>query len=207
VALSAYGLRQLSLDKVSLLVQHGVRTNLHFILDEDTLDEAERIAAGKLDSELGELSAVVFLTRKPRGRSNARGLLHFGDPRLARFLDAVADRRSKLALGFDACSVPLLLQHGRIDARTVDACECGFFSIYVDEQLEVRPCSFYPAGHHAWNLRRVEFAKVWEDYLAEYRASQSSGSCSRSCVGRSHCRGGCPIFPEIAFCYLPESCS
>jgi radical SAM protein with 4Fe4S-binding SPASM domain len=205
VALSAYGLRLLNLDKVSLLVRHGVRTNLHFILDEDTLDEAERIASGELDCELGELSAVVFLTRKPRGRSNARGLLRFGDPRLARFLDAVADRRSKLALGFDACAVPLLLQHGRIDARTVDACECGFFSIYVDEQLEVRPCSFCPTGDHAWNLRRVDFAKVWEDYLAEYRAGQSSVSCSRNCAGRSHCRGGCPIFPEISFCYLPES--
>lgn len=201
VAVSAMGLADYDASRAQLLIGQGVRTNLHFILDQDTLGEALEIAQGKYDSFLQGLSGVVFLTRKPRGRSGPEGLLSFEDPRLSLFLDAVAEGRSRIPLGFDACAVPLLLNHGRIDARTVDACECGFFSVYIDEHLEVRPCSFSAQGDNGWNLREYTFADIWENRFAPYRASQSAESCTRECVGRSHCRGRCPLFPEISFCF------
>ncbi|MFM2482397.1 radical SAM protein [Celerinatantimonas sp. YJH-8] len=203
LALSAMGLSEFHPQRVTLLTQQGIRTNLHYILDEYTLSEAIAIAEGQYDDLLSGLSSIVFLTRKPQGRSNADGILTFGSDRLTRFLDAVATHQSHLALGFDACAVPLLLHHGQIDPQTVDACECGFFSVYVDEKLEVRPCSFANKGQYGWDLNQFSFAEIWTTKFAEYRKQQLSLTCSRTCVGKMHCRGKCPLFDEIAFCFVP----
>ena len=201
IALSVAALSEYDGARVRLLSSRGVRTHLHFLLDQNSLGEAVEIACGKHDALLQDLSGVVFLTRKPQGRSSAEGLLRFEDPRLNEFLDAVAATHSKIPLGFDACAVPLLLHHGRIDPQTIDACECGFFSVYIDENLEVRPCSFSKSGQNGWNLRDVDFGTIWEEHFADYRSRQSADLCSRSCKGRAHCRGKCPLFPEISFCY------
>jgi radical SAM protein with 4Fe4S-binding SPASM domain len=201
VALSAMGLSDFDASKARLLANAGVRTNLHFILDRHTLSQAVEIACGKHDALLKDLSGVVFLTRKPKGRSGAEGILEFGDPRLKTFLDAVSASTSKIPLGFDACAVPLLLNHGGIDPRTVDACECGFFSVYVDENLDVRPCSFSGNPADAWSLLEWDFGSIWTDLYAAYRDRQSADSCARDCVGRDHCRGKCPLFEEISFCH------
>lgn len=201
VALSAMGLSDFQPERARRLVSRGIRTNLHFILDDNTLHEALEIAEGKHDNRLQDLSGIVFLTRKPQGRSSPEHLLNFGTPLLSRFLDAVAAARSKIPLGFDACAVPLLLQHGQIDPRTIDACECGFFSVYVDESLEVRPCSFANKGEQGWSLKEHSFSSIWEHHFAAYRQQQLALSCSRECPGSQHCRGKCPFFADISFCF------
>lgn len=201
LALSAYGLAEFVPDRARLLRSRGIRTNLHFILDDSTLDEALAIARGEHEALLAPLCGVVFLTRKPQGRASQSGLLRFGDPRLTAFLDAVANRREGVALGFDACAVPLLLHHGGVDARTIDACECGFFSVYVDEHLEVRPCSFASPGQLAWSLRVHDFATIWQEKFTPYRQAQQAQQCQRECVGKAHCRGRCPLFAQIGFCF------
>jgi radical SAM protein with 4Fe4S-binding SPASM domain len=201
VAMSANGLSDFDPSKARLLHEAGVRTNLHFILDANTLPQALEIAQGEHDALLSNLSGVVFLARKPKGRSGPEGILRFEDPLLKPFLDAVSSSGSGIPLGFDACSVPLLLNHGGIDPRTVDACECGFFSVYVDEDLEVRPCSFSGSDRDAWNLLERDFATIWEELFHPYRERQSADSCDRECPGREHCRGKCPLFDEISFCH------
>ena len=205
VALSVARLGEYDAGKVRLLSSRGVRTHLHFLLDSGSLEEALSIARGERDALLKDLSGLVFLTRKPQGRSSAEGLLSFEDSRLNDFLDAVASGLSTIPLGFDACAVPLLLHHGRMDPQMMDACECGFFSVYVDEKLEVRPCSFSKSGQNGWNLREESFEKIWNERFEPYRRRQSADTCVRPCPGRSHCRGKCPLFPEISFCFETNS--
>jgi len=188
---------------LKLLTERRIRTNMHYILDDVTLPEALEIVDGKHDELLNGLSGIVFLTRKPQGRSNIDGLLSFDTPLLQRFLNTVASGKSQIPLGFDACAVPLLLHHGGIDARTIDACECGFFSVYVDEDLEVRPCSFANKGVFGFDLHKYTFETIWEEKFADYRKQQTALVCSRECVGKAHCRGRCPLFSEIGFCFQP----
>jgi radical SAM protein with 4Fe4S-binding SPASM domain len=101
--------------------------------------------------------------------------------------------------------VPLLLNGGCVDPRTVDACECGFFSAYVDEKLDVKPCSFAVGEAFTRNLLVEDFATIWNNAWEPYRQAQSAKVCSRECVGKAHCRGKCSYFPELSFCHTQES--
>lgn len=205
VALSVPRISELDPSRPRMLRDAGVRTNLHFILDRDSLPEAIEIARGLHDRFLSDLSGIVFLTRKPKGRASPQGCLEFGDPLLDRFLELVANPRTRIPLGFDACAVPLLLQSGCADPRTVDACECGFFSAYIDEKLDVKPCSFDMGDAWTSNLFEEDFATIWEERWEPYRLAQSAQVCARECGNKAHCRGTCPHFPGLSFCHTEET--
>jgi radical SAM protein with 4Fe4S-binding SPASM domain len=204
VAISIPRLEALDPRKVALLAGAGLRANLHYVLERRNLEEATAIVEGRFDGLLADVNAVIFLTYKPRGRGTADRCLREG-PELDRFLVAIDARRSGVRIGFDACFVPLLLRSTRIDPSLVDACECGFFSVYVDEQLQVKPCSFACGDAQTFSLRELPFSEIWERLLAPFREAQAADLCGRSCANRGHCRGRCPYFSELAFCHTGAS--
>lgn len=205
VAVSTPSMDLLPASKIRLLSESGVRTNVHYILDEDSLPEAIEIAEGRHDRTLSGASGVVFLTRKPKGRASPEGCLEFGSPFLERFLELVRRPGTSVSLGFDACAVPLLLHSGCADPRTIDACECGFFSAYVDEKLDAKPCSFAQGDEHTANLLLRDFDSIWNELWEPYRRMQSAQSCARDCANKAHCRGKCPYFPGLSFCHSGEA--
>ncbi len=179
------------------LISAGVRTNLHFVLSESSIQLAIDILQGKYDLELKGLSAIIFLTHKAMGRARPKDNLQPSE-KLKTFLSLVDKPPSKLRFGFDACFVPLLLKYTNIDQRFVDSCECGFFSVYVDEKLNVKPCSFAKGDEWTFNLRQNVFANIWETKFEPFR-TEVKQSCTADCNIKD-CRGGCIFHESLNLC-------
>jgi len=171
------------------LTKAGVRTNLHFLLSKKSLPVAISILNGDWDSVLQSSNAVIFLTHKAMGRASPDNNLCF-DEDTKLFLSLTDKPSSKLRFGFDACFVPLLLKYTKIDARFVDSCECGFFSVYIDDKMNVKPCSFSEGNEFTFNLADYDFSTIWQMKLESYREKMKN-LCNETCPVRKTCRGGC----------------
>jgi radical SAM protein with 4Fe4S-binding SPASM domain len=198
-AVSVSGFSTEELRGARILSSGGLRTNLHFILSSESLAVARAFLEGRFDAELSGINAVVFLTYKRAGRARAPLWLGNG-PELDGFLSAVEAPRTALSFGFDACFAPILIRSTGLDARVFDSCECAFFSVYIDERLRVRPCSFSNGSSTCFDLREHSFREVWERGFEEYREKMLSSPCALLCELGESCRGACPVFPELALC-------
>lgn len=137
------------------------------------------------------------MTHKTTGRADAKDNLQLSK-RIETFLSLVNKHTSKLRLGFDACFVPMLLKYTSIDPRFVDSCECGFFSVYIDERLNVKPCSFANGDQWTFNLNHKDFLHIWETDFEPYRAAVMQ-SCTLNCKVED-CRGGCLFHESLNLC-------
>ena len=178
-------------------ISADVRTNIHFVLSESSIQLAIDILQGRYDRELSGLNAVIFLTHKAMGRAKVGDNLQ-PTVKLKMFLSLVDKHPSKLRFGFDACFVPLLLKYTKIDPRFVDSCECGFFSVYVDEKLNVKPCSFAIGDETTFNLSDFDFASIWELKFEPYRSAVKH-LCTADCK-MADCRGGCIFHESLNLC-------
>ena len=105
-------------------------------------------------------------------------------------------------IGFDACFVPMLLYHTEISPDLIDTCEGGFFSVYIDHNLNVSPCSFSNNSHDSFNLREYDFYDIWLDKLKVYRIKNKNKCRRADCPSHKQCRGCCSYYPEITTCYV-----
>lgn len=197
VAISTISINPELQANIQKLISAEIRTNLHFVLSESSIELAIDILRGKFDPELKGLNAIVFLTHKTMGRANSKDNLQ-SNKKLEMFLSLIDKSQSKLRFGFDACFVPLLLKYTNIDQRFVDSCECGFFSVYVDEKLNVKPCSFAKGDEWTFDLSRNNFANIWEIKFEPYR-NAITRSCTINC-GIKDCRGGCLFHESLNLC-------
>lgn len=197
----------LTLDELTklgrLLEDNEIRTNIHYVISETTLEHATDILRGKYDGYLESFNAVIFLTYKPTGRAGREDTIR-SPQKLQSFLDLVTNPVTSLKMGFDACFVPIILKKTDIDNAMVDSCECGFFSVYIDEKLNVLPCSFCNDIQYSFSLKKFRFNDIWSDKFSNYRnhiseyGKKECGECEKT----SECRGKCPFFEELFLCDL-----
>jgi radical SAM protein with 4Fe4S-binding SPASM domain len=199
VALSTYNLDTLPNHTLELLRRSSVRTNLHFLLSSKSIKQAVQILEGRFNSLFSDLNAIIFLTYKPAGRAKPCDCLQWDD-NLRAFVQLVDNSRCSIRIGFDACFIPLLLHTTRTSPVLIDPCECAFFSVYVDEGLNVKPCSFANNDDFTFNMEKYTFQEIWEVKFVEYR-EKARNECLRSCKGHNLCRGRCQFFDEINICY------
>lgn len=199
VAVSVSNIRKMNQNAINTLITCGIRTNIHFLLYRENLSQAIDMLHGHYDENLKGINAVIFLTHKPMGRADNSDTLIWNE-QLASFVKCIDTKKSSMRIGFDACFVPVLLHTTSVDSRFVDPCECGYFSIYIDEQLNVKPCSFTPNMKDYFNLRQTSFNEIWTKHLSEFRRTNKK-PCKRNCTVTSSCRSGCPYFPQLNHCY------
>lgn len=197
----------LTLDELSklgkLLKENDIRANIHYVISETTLEHATKILKGEYDTYLEPFNAIIFLTYKPTGRAGKEDTIK-SPGKLQPFLDLVKNPVTSLKIGFDACFVPILLKKTDIDNAMVDSCECGFFSVYIDEELNVSPCSFCNDEKYSYSLKRSSFKDIWQDAFSNYR-NYVDGKCKLECANckkSDECRGKCPFFDELFLCDL-----
>lgn len=198
MAISASNIKEVCLIKPLLEWCDGIKVNIHYILSMDSIQDAVGLINGKYNDILNGLNAVVFLTYKPAGRGNENQVLK-NEEDIDAFMKAVKTPKCSCKIGFDACFVPMLMKRQAVKEEMVDACEGGFFSVYVDENMNVSPCSF-SGDKDTYSLKEYEFYDIWQKKLQPYR-DRVKNECKRVCSVHHLCRGACPYYPQITSCY------
>lgn len=198
IAISTSLLEDLDLDKVNLLAANSIKTNIHYVLSQKNLQQAIKILLGEYDKLFSGINSIIFLTHKPAGRAGSEDCLILNNE-LKQFIKLV-DKCSKIRIGFDACFIPILLHFTQIIPDYVDSCESGFFSVFIDEQLNVKPCSFANDDNFNYNLKHFGFKEIWEAKYQIYR-NKIVNKCKNNCNNRDYCKGPCPYYKELNYCY------
>jgi MoaA/NifB/PqqE/SkfB family radical SAM enzyme len=161
IAVSHYG--EECFDAIALLKKEGAKqVNIHQLLAEETLDECWKLID---DPRLIDVHAVVFLSGKAKGRG--KNIHPVSSEKFKEFVGAVLARN--MNFGFDSCAAHKFLKsivgHPReaYFKTVVEPCESGCFSIYINVEGKVYPCSFL---ENSWEpvdiLEAKDFMKdVW----------------------------------------------
>lgn len=189
-----------TMETIKMLLDAGVKTNIHFVLSNSTIDEA--IMRLKYNGFPKGINAVIFLLHKPVGLGDTAEVLKIDDPRLEKFFKIVDRNNFRFKIGFDSCTVPGLLNNTKnIDTISIDTCEAARWSMYITPDMKALPCSFDNQGmRYAVDLRKVEnIHKAWNSMQFEQIRNIFKNAC-RGCEKQAQCLGGCPLLSGITLC-------
>lgn len=201
VAVSAYYPYKETQKAIDDLVSYGIKTNVHFILSNASID----IAISWLENPPGFLSkvnALIFLNYKPAGRFPNRKLLLKNSEHVERFFKLATKKTHSFKIGFDACAVTGIAKFTNTPHLCYEGCDAGRFSMFVSEDLKLYPCSFMvESGYSGLSLNGNHMFNIWRDgeSFREIRSKLIPSGC-RGCSKSVLCLGGCPVFPEINLC-------
>ena len=196
VAVSWYR-SEYTLRAIRTLLEAGVRTNVHYVLGNNSIDEAiERLRENSFPEGI---NAVIFLLHKPAGQGSEANVLAVDDPRVAEFF-ALLDQPHPFKVGMDSCNVPGALRYCKaILPESLDTCEGGRYSCYVGADMTMVPCSFDQHQTYAVSLREMSIAEAWNSEPFERFRNKMRRACP-DCPQKNYCLGGCPLMPRIVFC-------
>lgn len=188
---------------IHLLKRAGVKTNIHYVLSNRSIDEA--IGRLKRSNFPRGINAVVFLLHKPVGLGTEGNVLRMDDPRLKTFFDLINAGSFAFKIGFDSCSIPGILNYtDQIDPESIDTCEGGRWSMYITSDMKALPCSFDNQDlRWAYDISNNTIQNAWNSPQFEDFRRHFKTSCP-NCKDRAACMGGCPIRPQIVLCDRKE---
>jgi radical SAM protein with 4Fe4S-binding SPASM domain len=209
VSVSRYHIPDVCYDAIGNLTEAGLKqVNIHQLLAAETYDSCFKLLNDVKDDErLSGLNAIVFLMLKPKGDRNKYKPVES----IEKFNKLIKLAQEKgVPVGMDSCTAPLMFKFADTYNQqeiipSIEPCESTLFSVYINTDAEVFPCSF-TEGQPGWEtgmsmLGIDDFMKdIWfSDRLSEWRNGllESSSVCS-SCNVQEHCRS-CPVF-EITPC-------
>ena len=195
---------QHTLDAISTLLRSGIKTNIHYVLGNNTIDEAIKRLEDR--SFPRGINAVIFLLHKPVGFGEEANVLQQSDPKVGKFFRIIDTLDQPYMIGFDSCSVPALVTMAKsIDHVSTDCCEGARYSCYIDAQMNMTPCSF--AQDTCWfvDLRTTTIADAWNSEPFQRFRHTLRNSCP-DCPDQPLCRGGCPIVNRVTLCSRKERC-
>lgn len=189
-----------TMNAVKMLLEAGVKTNIHYVLSNTTIDEA--LIRLKYNGFPNGINAVVFLLHKPVGLGTEEDVLNVNDPRVREFFELVDSGNFKIKIGFDSCSIPGVLKWSkRIDSCSIDTCEGSRFSMYITPDMIALPCSFDNQNKKfAVDLKKgFSIQDAWDSEEFNNFRDSLRYSC-KGCNKRELCMGGCPLERSIILC-------
>lgn len=198
IAVSVNNINDIDNTNTDLVLNNRIRTNIHYLVDGSNIEQAIQILKGNFNKKLERFNAIIFLTYKPLGRADIGYVLSKGTY-LSEFLDLIDSNKASCKIGFDACFVPLLMRFTKTNIDFIDSCEVGYFSVYIDENLQVAPCSF-SNNRDCYSLKDFDFYDIWLNKFDSFR-NRIKNTCNQDCNARTNCKGSCPYFPEITTCF------
>ena len=187
-----------TITSVNRLVKNGCTTNIHFVVSRDTLSEAiQRLETDRFPSGI---NAVIFILYKPVGMGLKDKVISSKDKRLAHFFELIS-RRHPFQIGFDTCFTPAIVHWAHdVSPVSIDACEAGTFSMYIDSRMNCYPCSF-----GIWNSEKPEtlheksLREIWNGKQFSIFRGHNKGKCS-TCSMAFLCHTGCKLGLSIDLC-------
>lgn len=192
-----------TLDAIRMLLDAGVKTNIHYVLGKNSIDEAiKRLEKNDFPSGI---NAVIFLLHKPAGQGTKANVLDFADPRVKRFFEQTG-RRHTFRIGMDSCNVPGVVNFCRnVVPESLDTCEGGRFSCYISPDMYMTPCSFDQDKRYYVSLRDYSVEEAWNSETFEAFRKRLLVACP-DCEKKDFCLGGCPLMPKIVLCGSKKRC-
>ena len=196
VAVSWYR-SEYTLRAIDMLLDAGVKTNIHYVLGKNSIDEAlDRLRRNDFPKGI---NAVIFLLHKPAGQGSQSNVLPVSDPRVAEFF-AQIDASHPFKVGMDSCNVPGAIRFCKsVLPESLDTCEGGRYSCYIGADMVMVPCSFDQNKRYEVSLREMTIEEAWNSEPFERFRNRMRAACP-NCEKRACCLGGCPLMPEIVFC-------
>lgn len=188
---------------VKLLIDAGVKTNIHYVLGNNSIDEAiERLKNNDFPEGI---NAVIFLLHKNVGLGTNGNVLQVGDERVKEFFRVIDTGDFNFKIGFDSCTVPGLINFTEnIQAESFDTCEGGRWSMYITSDMKALPCSFdNQEMKWAYDISNDTIQHAWDSEQFEDFRNHFRNSCT-GCERQRECMGGCPIRREIVLCNRNE---
>lgn len=204
VAVSDHG-NEYTRSTVYMLINNGVKTNIHYVLSNKTIDKAIRILNGE-EQYYNGINAIVFLLYKPIGLGTEENILRTDDNRVKEFFNALDNRKCNFKVGFDSCSCSGLINYSyNYNRDSIDYCEGARFSMYISPDMYAMPCSFANQDK-SWHIKLDDTCNIkdaWNSEIFEKFRNKLSTRCT-SCKDRVYCGGGCPIIDSICLCNREE---
>lgn len=184
---------------VNAFISAGVTTNIHYVLGNNTIDEA--IARLKYNGFPKGINAVIFLLHKPVGLGKEENVLDINDERVKEFFELIDGGKFPFQIGFDSCTVPGIINcTSKIAPESIDSCEGGRFSMYITSDMKALPCSFDNQDMKwAVDISESTIQNAWDSEQFNDFRSHFLNSCP-SCPNRTSCYGGCPIRRQTVLC-------
>jgi radical SAM protein with 4Fe4S-binding SPASM domain len=181
---------------IELLQDAGVRTNIHYVLGNNSIDEAIQRLEGK---SFPQVNAIIFLLHKPQGLGSYKQVLNANDEKVKHFFKLLTEQKT-YRIGVDSCTVPGMINLGEnFDINSLDTCEAGRFSTYISADMVMVPCSFDVNHKHGVSLHDKTIQEAYDSETFEDFRMKLRFSCV-SCSVREDCMGGCSFMPEIVLC-------
>jgi len=179
------------------LVKVGCKTNIHFVLHKENIDEAYHRIKYNLFPK--GINAVIFLLYKPVGFGKAKKMLSAKDEKYITFLSILNNYKYSFKFGFDSCQSPALYNFcDFICKESLEFCEAGRFSMYIDSELKAYPCSFLiDNSEFAVDLKSNTIKEVWESEIFSRFRNKTPKNCLN--CQTLFCRN-CPIDLGINVC-------
>ncbi len=186
-----------TLNAIQMLLDAGVKTNIHYVLGRNSIDEAiDRLQNNDFPDGI---NAAIFLLHKPAGQGTKSNMLSVDDPKVAAFF-AQVDKHHPFKVGMDSCNVPGAIRFCKnIAPESLDTCEGGRYSCYIGADMVMVPCSFDQKKRYEVSLRNMTIEQAWNSEPFERFRDKMRGACP-DCEKKELCMGGCPLMPEIVFC-------
>jgi len=190
---------------VEKLVNAGVKTNIHYVLNKDNIKDAIAILKGEKPYYEG-INALVFLLYKPVGLGKEDKVIKPDNPDVKDFFTAVDEKKVPFKLGFDSCSCSGLVNHCKsYNQLYIDYCEGSRFSMYISADMKAMPCSFANQNPNWWYdlSDGATIMDAWRSELFNSFRRKLVNTCPE-CKDREACSGGCPLMPNICLCQRKE---
>lgn len=188
---------------IELLLKAGVRTNIHYVLGNNSIDEAiERLEKNDFPNGIRN---VIWLLHKDVGQGSTANVLNVNDDKVKRFFELIDTKTFDFGIGFDSCSIPGLINHTKnINHDSFDTCEGGRWSCYITSDMKMIPCSFDNQElRWAYDISNDTIYNAWHSEQFERFRNHFRNSCS-NCPNKIECMGGCPIRRNIVLCNRKE---
>lgn len=200
VAISVYSPYEELETALKKLVNAGMKTNIHFVLDAISIKTAVSWLKAP-PSFLSGINAIVFLNYKPIGRQPTDQLTLENNQDLNCFFELVQKIEHPFRIGFDSCMVSGLVSFTRIAPSFYDACEAARFSMFVSEDMRMYPCSFMEPTKGGIFVDDDNILDAWQNssLFREFREKLLADNCP-DCSHKKVCFGGCPICKSVNLC-------
>jgi len=198
VAVSWYR-QQHTTDAISRFLKKNMKTNIHYVLGNNTIDEAiERLSK----NDFPNVNAIIFLLHKPVGMGSVANVLKVDD-RVKKFFDLVDNKKHPFKIGFDSCTCQFVAQFtSKINPNSITSCDSGCFSAYINSDMIITPCSFDQDLKWGVDLKNCSIEEAWNSAkFNEFRQLQKTGlpKCA-SCKHHINICKPCPVTNHINIC-------